>query len=45
MLVERHEVIYFKANGVLTTELRRKVHLVPHADAMGGMICGNARRC
>lgn len=37
MLVARHEVIYFKASGVLTTELRRKVHLVPHADGMGGL--------
>jgi len=36
MLVARHEVIYFRS-GVLTTELRRKVHLVPHADGMGGL--------
>ena len=36
-LVARHEVIYFKASGVLTTELRRRVHLVPHADGMGGL--------
>jgi hypothetical protein len=37
MLVARHEVIYFKTNGVLTTELRRNVHLVAHADGMGGL--------
>jgi len=37
MLVARHEVIYFKASGVLTTELRRKVHLVAHPDGMGGL--------
>jgi hypothetical protein len=36
-LVARHELIYFKASGVLTTELRRKIHLVPHADGMGGL--------
>jgi len=36
MRVARHEVIYSKTNGVLTTELRRKAHLVAHADGMGG---------
>ena len=37
MLVARHQVIDFKASGVLTTELRRKIHLVSHADGMGGV--------
>jgi hypothetical protein len=37
ILVERHEAIYSTTSGVLTTELRRKVHLVAHADGMGGL--------
>ena len=36
-LVGCHEVIYSRIDGVLTTELRRKVHLVPHTDGMGGL--------